>query len=222
MLVGWLEDAVSVCPALSVSSFRNWAAWPDSPFVDTTVDDAAAEEGRSTAETAAGMIDAARPRENAQQNMFLVILGDDSTVSGLLETGEGGAYHGSMTPEEFESIINATLDEIEEAFPGCLENVAVCVEERCGRIPKQAVKLRHGDTLMGLYQGVPRTERSYNEIWMMPDKITLFVQPILAEAKCLGRPAAEVIREVVWHEVGHLLGLDEKRARAAEQRRRGF
>lgn len=125
-----------------------------------------------------------------------------------------------MTPEEFESLVSEALDEIEEAFPDCLGNVAVCVEERCGRMAKNAVKLRHGGALMGLYEGVPYTERSYGEAWMMPDKITLFIQPVLAEAKALGREPAEVIREVVWHEVGHLLGLDEKRARAAERRRR--
>jgi predicted Zn-dependent protease with MMP-like domain len=122
-----------------------------------------------------------------------------------------------MTREEFEGIVAAALDEIEASFPDCLANVAVCVEDRCGRVAKNAVKLRHGDTLMGLYEGVPYTERSYTESWMMPDKITLFIQPILAEAKCLGRPAPE---EVVWHEVGHLVGLDEKRAREAEKRRR--
>lgn len=125
-----------------------------------------------------------------------------------------------MTPGEFEAIVASALDEIEDAFPDSLANVAVCVEERCGRVAKDAVKLRHGDTLMGLYEGIPYTERSFNEIWMMPDKITLFIQPILAEARFLDRPPAEVIREVVWHEVGHLLGLDEKRARAAERRRR--
>jgi len=125
-----------------------------------------------------------------------------------------------VEPHEFEDVVLDALDEIEDAFPGCLENVAVCIEERCGRIPKKAVKLRHGDTLMGLYEGVPHSERSYNEIWMMPDKITLFIQSILSEARALERPATDVIREVVWHEVGHLLGLDEKRARAAEKRRR--
>jgi len=126
-----------------------------------------------------------------------------------------------MTPGEFEVLVASALDEIEDAFPDALANVAVCVEERCGRVAKDAVKLRRGDTLMGLYEGVPYTERSFNEVWMMPDKITLFIQPILAEARLSGRPAAEIIREVVWHEVGHLLGLDEKRARAAERRRRG-
>jgi predicted Zn-dependent protease with MMP-like domain len=125
-----------------------------------------------------------------------------------------------MTREEFEGIVAATLEEIESAFPDCLDNVAVCVEERCGRVAKNAVKLRRGDTLMGLYEGVPLSERSYNEAWMMPDKITLFIQPVLAEARFTGRDPAGLIREVVWHEVGHLVGLDENRARAAEKRRR--
>ncbi len=125
-----------------------------------------------------------------------------------------------MDRDEFEKHVTQALSEIEEAFPDCLENVAICVEERCGRIAKNAVKLNRGDTLMGLYQGVPRSARSFNEIWIMPDKITLFMQPILAEARFVDRPASEIIREVVWHEVGHLVGLDENRAHAAEKRRR--
>lgn len=125
-----------------------------------------------------------------------------------------------MDRDEFTRCVTDALDEITQDFPGALENLAVCIEERCGNIPKKSVKLQRGETLMGLYQGVPRTARSFNEIWIMPDKITLFIQPILAEAKFVGRPAPDIIREVVWHEVGHLLGLDETRARAAERRRR--
>lgn len=125
-----------------------------------------------------------------------------------------------MDRDEFERHVAQALAEISADFPGVLDNVAVCIEDRCGHIPKKAVKLQRGETLMGLYQGVPRTARSFNEIWMMPDKITLFIQPILAEADFVGRPSSSLIREVVWHEVGHLVGLDEKRARAAEERRR--
>ncbi len=80
--------------------------------------------------------------------------------------------------------------------------------------------MRRGFTLLGLYQGVPKIARSHGEPWMLPDKITLFTGPIIEEANQTGRPVRDVVRDVVWHEVAHALGLDEHRARAAEHRRK--
>jgi len=125
-----------------------------------------------------------------------------------------------MDEKEFEDLVTRALEGLKAVFPHALDNVAVCVEYHPRKASRKAVGLRMHETLLGLYEGVPRTKRSFGEGWMYPDKVTLFMQPILATAQDSGRPAADVIREVVWHEVGHALGLDEKRARAAERRRR--
>jgi predicted Zn-dependent protease with MMP-like domain len=122
--------------------------------------------------------------------------------------------------KEFESFVADALDELESAFPTALENVAVVVETDVRRKTRDEIRLRRGVTLLGLYQGVPKIERSYGEPWMLPDKITLFIAPIADEAEHSGRPVRDVVRDVVWHEVAHALGLDEHRARASEHRRR--
>ena len=121
---------------------------------------------------------------------------------------------------DFESFVAEALKHLEEAFPGVLENVAVVVEPDVRRKTRNEVGLRRGETLLGLYEGIPKSERTYEEIWMLPDKITLFMRPILDEADADGRSVREVVRDVVWHEVAHALGLDEDRAYDAEQRRR--
>lgn len=118
------------------------------------------------------------------------------------------------------SCIDRAAAELEEAFPGILDNVAFCVEQRPRKTQRDAVGIMRDETLLGLYEGTARTDREYNEGWMLPDKITLFTDPILEEAEDECVPPEHIVTEIVWHEVAHLLGLDEDRAHAAEHRRR--
>jgi len=120
---------------------------------------------------------------------------------------------------EFDAIVANEIAHLERTFPGAFDNIAVTIEQDA-RDGEGGIRLRRGETLLGLYEGVPRLERTYDEAWMLPDKITLFMGPICEEAEADGRPLDEVVRDVVWHEVAHALGLGERRARAAEKRRR--
>lgn len=122
--------------------------------------------------------------------------------------------------EAFERMLAAAADELARAFPHALDNVVLCVEQCPRRGDREAVGLTRGETLLGLYEGVPRTERSYEEPWMFPDRITLFIDPIMCEAEDDRVSVGEMIREVLWHEVAHVLGLDEDGAEAVERRRR--
>jgi len=65
------------------------------------------------------------------------------------------------------------------------------------------------DTLFGLYEGVPLTERSFDDV-LLPDSITIFRRPLLEWAES----EQEVVNEVritVLHEIGHFFGMDEDR-----------
>ena len=76
--------------------------------------------------------------------------------------------------------------------------------------PEDMLKKRErarGTELLGCYSGVYRTERRFNLIPTAPDLIFVFRGPILRCSK--GNLRAEVKR-VVWHEVAHWLGHDEK------------
>ena len=75
--------------------------------------------------------------------------------------------------------------------------------------------LKRGETLLGLYWGVPLTKRSRHYGMVTPDKITIFQKPI--EARC--RNDAEVkaeIRRVVRHEIAHHFGIADARLRELE------
>jgi predicted Zn-dependent protease with MMP-like domain len=79
--------------------------------------------------------------------------------------------------------------------------------------PKDVLKRRNwprGKEMLGLYSGILRTEQSHDQLRMAPDLIFVFRGPILRCSK--GDLRAEVKR-VVWHEVAHWLGHDEKQVR---------
>ncbi len=124
-----------------------------------------------------------------------------------------------MDRTAFERSINDAIRGLEDAFPGILENIAICIEDEPDEETRREQGLGPDETLCGLYDGVPVTERTYEEGWMLPDKITLYVLPILDEAEEDGRPIEDVIRDVIWHEVAHHVGLDEERADVSERRR---
>ena len=65
------------------------------------------------------------------------------------------------------------------------------------------------DKLFGLYEGVPLTERGFDEV-LLPDTITIFRRPILEIAETEDAVVEEV-RITVLHEIGHFFGIDEER-----------
>lgn len=105
-----------------------------------------------------------------------------------------------VPPERFEELVAEALDEIPEALGRLMDNVAVFVREGSP-----------GSRLLGRYDGVPLTERGAGyEGMVMPDRITIFRQPLLAlcadEAELV-----EQIRITVVHEVAHHFGIDDDR-----------
>jgi len=120
-----------------------------------------------------------------------------------------------MDREKFEAIVVEAVAGLPEEFLSRLENVDVVVEDYPTRAQLARSGLRRGETLLGLYEGVPRTRRGRGYGMVLPDKITVFQKPI--EARCRGEAeiAAEV-RRVVRHEIAHHFGIDDARLRQIE------
>ncbi len=120
-----------------------------------------------------------------------------------------------MNRERFEQLVAEALDSLPEEFGYQLDNVDVVVADRPTRQQLAQTGLKPGYSLLGLYEGVPRTVRGSHYGMTVPDKISLFQQPI--EAKC--RSAAEVreeIRQVVLHEIAHHFGIGDARLNQME------
>lgn len=128
-----------------------------------------------------------------------------------------------MTREEFEKLIEEEFERaIPEKFRPHLKNVAFLVEDEPSAQVRKDEGLKAGETLLGLYHGVPYPARGdwYGMGSTMPDTITLFQHPIEEEAAEIG-DIRKVIRETIWHEVAHLFGMDEHQVRGREAKRDG-
>ena len=87
-----------------------------------------------------------------------------------------------------------------------LDNVEITVEDVP---PADALEDGQEIVLLGLYQGVPQTERGWGDP-MLPDRITIYRRPL--ELRALGRiDLAELVRETVVHEIAHHFGIDDDR-----------
>ena len=110
-----------------------------------------------------------------------------------------------MTYREFVRHVRRAYAQLPENVLRRLENVDIVVEEWPG--PDEAELLEEHDTLFGLYQGWPLTERE-GIGGPLPDRIVIYRQPILRASETRADAARE-IRVTLWHEVGHYLGMSE-------------
>ncbi len=105
-----------------------------------------------------------------------------------------------IAAERFEELVADALDEIPEELGRLMDNVWVTVED----VPEVA-------GLLGLYDGVPLTERDVGYAGMvMPDRITLYRIPICAMCRT-EQQVVDVVRDTVVHEVAHHFGIDDDR-----------
>jgi predicted Zn-dependent protease with MMP-like domain len=124
-----------------------------------------------------------------------------------------------MTPTEFEQLVNEGIAAIPKKFRDLLDNVAITIDDV--PTPEQLAKshLQPGWMLFGLYEGVPQTKRGNPYVVTMPDKITIFRLPIMAQAADDPEAIKEIVKNTVWHEVAHYFGMDEQRVRKAERKK---
>ena len=121
-----------------------------------------------------------------------------------------------MDRERFEWLVAKAVETLPEEFITRLENIDVVVEGQPTHGQLVSVELSRGQTLLGLYEGVPLTKRDRHYGMVVPDKISIFQKPI--EAKC--RYDAEIIAEiqrVVRHEIAHHFGIGDARLEQIEK-----
>jgi len=123
-----------------------------------------------------------------------------------------------MNREKFEEIVKEGIESIPKRFLEKLENVDICIEDQPSSYQLKKLKKRGGFLIFGLYEGIPQTKRShYGQV--LPDKITIFRKPIERIAKT-EEEIKGIVKNTVWHEIAHHFGMDEKRVREAEKKRR--
>lgn len=108
-----------------------------------------------------------------------------------------------MDHEEFEGVIWDVLAALPQWVRDSLNNIEIVVQDR----PGHDLDL-DGEGLLGLYVGTPLTERSIEDVGVVPDVIYLFRLPHLE----LGLPKPELVEEIrktLIHEIAHFFGIDD-------------
>lgn len=123
------------------------------------------------------------------------------------------------TDEEFSEMISQILDELPEKYTSRLQNVLVTYADEPDQNQRQKLKLSRGQSLFGLYEGIPLTQRGNGFSGQLPDKITLFKLPLLRYAAGDGERFRAQLKHTLWHEIAHFFGLDHDRIHELENKR---
>jgi predicted Zn-dependent protease with MMP-like domain len=116
----------------------------------------------------------------------------------------------SLNHNDIRKEVARVIDKLPKDFRQQLRNVAIVVETR----PSKELLLAEGldpreDTLYGIYQGVPLPDRSAFDPPLLPDKITIFAEPLLEDFPDPDE-LREEIRLTVLHEIAHYFGMEEE------------
>lgn len=133
-----------------------------------------------------------------------------------------------MKRREFEQLVADAFEMVPDKFKAKVKNVALLVEDEPSAEVLKENNVPQGHTLLGLYHGVPATERGdgYGVGGTLPDTITIFMKPIIemaayesgvGELIAWGEEPTEpmkkrikaIIRDTMWHEIAHYFGMDE-------------
>ena len=112
-----------------------------------------------------------------------------------------------MEREQFEALVKEAIAEMPRQFRDRLENVVVMIDDE----PSEEMLIDMGmdpdETLLGLYEGVPLTERGV-EAPLLPDRVWIFQGPIEDACESIEEIKVEVQRTIM-HEIAHFFGIDD-------------
>jgi predicted Zn-dependent protease with MMP-like domain len=121
-----------------------------------------------------------------------------------------------MTRHAFEKLVADAVRLIPARFRREMDNIALVVEDEPDAELLEDMEIDPPDSLYGLYQGTPLTERHWAEGNRLPDRITIYQGPIEEDAED-DEDARDIIAETLIHEVGHYFGLSEDEIEAIEE-----
>jgi predicted Zn-dependent protease with MMP-like domain len=121
-----------------------------------------------------------------------------------------------MNRAKFEALVERALRKLPRDFKARIANVAVVVEDWADDATLDEMGIEPPDTLYGLYRGIDLTRRDTGYGNVLPDTIHIYQGPI--EEDCQDEEEmADLVRDVVIHEVGHYFGLDDETMEDIEQ-----
>lgn len=124
----------------------------------------------------------------------------------------------TISDEQFDQIITRAMDELPQQYIRGLDNVAIVYADDPTPEQKEKMHLDNNHLLLGLYEGIPMTKRGAGYTFVLPDKITLFKNQILAVSHDYSS-LFEQTKRTLWHEIAHFYGLSHVDMDRLQQRR---
>ena len=122
-----------------------------------------------------------------------------------------------LTDQQFDALITRAMDELPQEYIKGLKNVVIVMADEPTEEQRQKMNLGTHSLRLGLYEGVPLTQRGSGWSGMLPDKITLFKNQILAVTHD-EESLFEQIKRTLWHEMAHYYGLSHKEMDALQHK----
>jgi predicted Zn-dependent protease with MMP-like domain len=120
------------------------------------------------------------------------------------------------TAGDIDAIARHTLHRLPSPFADSLGEVVLLIEEVADAETARSVGLNHPMQLSGLYQGVSLNRQSVSHSGTLPERITLYSRPILAEWRGTRFSLEQIVSHIVIHEVGHHFGFSDDDMHALE------
>jgi predicted Zn-dependent protease with MMP-like domain len=123
-----------------------------------------------------------------------------------------------MTLDNFEKLVREGIEAIPQEHLKRLNNVDIVIEDDPTPEQIKKLKIRKNYSLLGLYEGIPKTER-WGYAQVLPDKITIFKNQIERMTQS-EQEIKELVKNTVWHEIAHHFGMNEEAVRISESKRK--
>ena len=120
------------------------------------------------------------------------------------------------TEADIDAIARATLERLPPPFADSLRDIVLLVEPIADLETARRVGLTHQMQLSGLYEGISLDRQSVSHSGTLPERITLYSRPILAEWSATPVSLEQLVSHIVIHEVGHHFGFSDDDMHALE------
>jgi predicted Zn-dependent protease with MMP-like domain len=119
--------------------------------------------------------------------------------------------------KQFERFVADALASIPRGFRDAMQNIAIVVEDEPSQELLDDMEIEPPDTLLGLYQGTPLTERHWDYGNALPDRVLIFQGPHERSAEDED-DLITAIGETLIHEIGHYFGMSEEQIEEIEEK----
>lgn len=123
-----------------------------------------------------------------------------------------------MDRPAFEKLVQQSLRRLPHRFKQKIKNISIEVEDMPSVALLEDMGVKSG-TLLGLYQGVPLTQREWNYGNLLPDRIVIYQQPIEL-ASTSPAEIEDIVKDTVIHEIGHYFGFTDDELNKIENEKR--